>query len=138
LPAVRRGLSLALPLVLLAGAQNLPSQPQQPSSGHLGQMTANSTAPFEQPDHPGEQHRQRLLNADRQKALVADADKLLKLVSQFNAEIGAANSDSLTPVQLRTLGEIQKLARRVKTRMSEPIYGTPVFIEPPPVPLNLP
>jgi len=136
--AARQAVGLALLLALTAGAQNSPPQIQQPSPGHMGQMTANATVEFEQPDPVGEQHRQRLLNADRQKALVADADKLLKLVGKFNAEIGAANPDSLTPAQLRTLGEIQKLAHSVKTRMSDPVYGTPVFMEPPPPPLTRP
>jgi hypothetical protein len=104
----------------------------------MGQMTANATVEFDQPDPIGEQHRQRLLNADRQKALVTDVDKLLKLVSKFNAEIGAVNPDTLTPAQLRTLGEIQKLAHSVKTRMSDPVYGTPVFMEPLPLPQNRP
>lgn len=125
---------MVLLLALSAGAQNSPSQTQQPSSGHLGQLSANSTIEFSQPDPSMEQHRQRLLNADRQKALVADADKLLKMVSKFNAEIDAANPDTLTPAQSRTLGEIQKLAHSVKTRMSEPTYGAPVFTEPPPLP----
>ena len=125
---------LALLLALPAGAQNSSSQDERSSSGHMGQLSANSTIEFSRPDLSMEQHRQRLLNADRQKALVADADKLLKLVSRFNAEIDAANPDSLTPAQLRTLGEIQKLAHSVKTRMGEPLYGTPVFTEPPPLP----
>jgi hypothetical protein len=127
---------LALLLVLHAGAQNSSSQSQPSSSGHLGQLSSNSTIEFSQPDLSMEQHRQRLLNADRQKALVADADKLLKLVSTFNAEIDAANPETLTPAQLRTLGEIQKLAHSVKTRMSDPLFGTPVFMEPPPLPQN--
>jgi hypothetical protein len=127
---------LALLLALPAGAQNSPSQTQPSGSGHLGQLSANSTVEFEPPDLSMEQHRERQLNADRQKALVADADKLLKLVSKFNAEIGAANPETLTPAQLRTLGEIQKLAHSVKTRMSDPLFGTPVFMEPPPLPQN--
>lgn len=125
---------LALLLALPARAQNSSSQNEQSSSGHMGQLSANSTIEFSQPDHSMEQHRQRLLNADRQKALAADADKLLKLVSKFNAEIDAATPVTFTPAQLRTLGEIQKLAHSVKTRMSEPLYGTPVFPEPPPLP----
>lgn len=134
--AARWALGLAQLLALSAGAQNAPSAPQQSSPGRLGQLSANSTVEYEQPDPIGEQHRQRLLNADRQKALVADADKLLKLASRFNAEIGAANPETLTPAQLRTLGEIQKLAHSVKTRMSDPLFGTPVFMEPPPLPQN--
>lgn len=136
--AVWRAMGLALLLALPAGAQNSPPQIQQPNPGRLGQLSANSTVDFEQPDPIGEQHRQRLLNADRQKVLVADADKLLKLVSKLNAEIGAVNPDTLTPAQLRTLGEIQKLAHSVKTRMSDPVFGTPVFMEPPLLPQNRP
>ena len=136
-PGVRRALWMAL-LSLLGGVQNLASQTQPSGSGRLGQLAADSTIQFEQPDLSMEQHRRRLLNADRQKALVADADKLLKLVSKFNAEIGAANPDSMTPAQLRTLGEIQRLAHSVKTRMSDSIYGTPVFTWPPPLSHNLP
>lgn len=133
-----QALWLALLLALPAGAQNQPSQTQQPTSAHIGERSANATVQIEPLDPIWEQHRQRQLNADRQKTLVADADKLLKLVSKFNAEIDAANPVSLTPAQLRTLGEIQKLAHSVKTRMSDSLYGTPVFIEPPPLPVYRP
>jgi hypothetical protein len=132
-PGAYRLFCLALLLALPAGAQNSPSAPQQSNPGHLGPLSANATVEFEQPDPIGEQHRQRLLNTDRQKKLVADADKLLKLASQFNTEIGAADPASLTPAQLRTLSEIQKLAHSVKTRMSTPIYGMPGSMEPTPL-----
>ena len=72
----------------------------------------------------------RALNADRQKSLVSDTNKLLRLVNELNAEIARANPASLTPVQLRNVAEIEKLAHNVKDKMSTSVRGTPAF-EPP-------
>ena len=44
--------------------------------------------------------RLRALNAERQKSMVSDTNKLLKLASELNAEINRENPDSLTPAQL--------------------------------------
>jgi hypothetical protein len=128
--ALNQVLWLALALTLAGGAQALAQQSQQQMPGQTRQQMGRSTVEFDQPDMVGEQKRLRLLNAERHKALVSDADKLLKLVSQLNAEINAAGSASLTPAQLRTLGEIQKLAHSVKSKMGTSVPGTPVFREP--------
>ena len=61
--------------------------------------------------------RLRVLNADRQKSLVSDTDKLLKLARQLDAEIASNPTDELTPQELRKVGEIEKLARDVKAKM---------------------
>jgi ribosomal protein L11 len=65
-----------------------------------------------------------MLNADRQKTMVSDADKLLKLAAQLNAEISAANQGELTPAQLKKISEIEKLARKVREKMSTSVRGT--------------
>ena len=59
-----------------------------------------------------------LLNVQRQKTMVSDADKLLKLATELKAEIDAGDSASLSPEQLRKISEIEKLARSVKQKMS--------------------
>ena len=59
----------------------------------------------------------RQLNEAQHKAMVSDTDKLLKLVTEFNAEIGSTNPESLTPEQLRKVAEIEKLAHSVKEKM---------------------
>ena len=69
----------------------------------------------------------RLLNAERQKQLVADTNKLLKLAQQLDAEIGSTNPDSLTPDQLRRIAEIERLAHSVKNKMSTSVRIEPVF-----------
>jgi hypothetical protein len=109
--------------------------------------SAGSRGPFSQPtgqraggglDDPGNgdpgeaARRMRALNTMRQKALVSDTDKLLKLANELNAEI-SANPEALTPDQLRKLATIEKLAHSVKEKMSTPVAGNPMY-QPPPLP----
>jgi len=61
---------------------------------------------------------ERALNAERQKSMVADTDKLLKLARELNDEIGHSNPSVLTPEELRKVADIEKLARNVKQKMS--------------------
>jgi hypothetical protein len=77
-----------------------------------------------------EAKRLRALNALRQKSLVEDTNKLLKLAAELNAEVSSEHPDELTPEQLHKLAEIEKLAHSVKDKMSTPVWGIPVF--PPP------
>jgi len=65
----------------------------------------------------------RALNVDRQKALVTDTDRLLKLARELNTEMETGNPGALTQVELRKLAEIEKLARNVKQRMSISFVG---------------
>ena len=72
------------------------------------------------------ERRLRMLNADRQKTMVSDADKLLKLAGQLNVEVSTANQGELTPAQLKKISEIEKLARKVREKMSTSVRGTPM------------
>ncbi|MGD0789053.1 MAG: hypothetical protein ABR898_13790 [Terracidiphilus sp.] len=125
--AARQALCLALLLALPGGAQNAPPQP----TGGLGQSTGRHLAdPFSDGDnlYPAQQERQlRALNAERQKLLVADTDRLLKLAAELDAEVSRDHPDSLTVDQLRRLAEIEKLARSVKEKMSTSVRGIPAF-----------
>jgi hypothetical protein len=51
----------------------------------------------------------------------------------LNAEVGNANTDSLSPEQLRKLDQIEKLAHNVKEKMSTSVKGLTVFA---PTPLS--
>lgn len=70
-----------------------------------------------------ERRRILALNTERQKKLVADTRKLVKLAAELNAEINSKHQAQLTPEQLRTVAEIEKLARSVKNKMSTPVMG---------------
>lgn len=66
-----------------------------------------------------------LLNAQRQKNMISDADKLLKLATELKAEIDAGNPASLSSEQLHKIAEIEKLAHSIKQKMSLSIGGGP-------------
>ncbi len=81
-----------------------------------------------------EEKRLRALNAERQKSMVSDTNKLLKLADELNAEISSTNSESLTRAQLHKLGEIEKLAHGVKDKMSTSVR--PMYQQPPLPPMR--
>ncbi len=69
---------------------------------------------------PIQAQRQRTaLNIERQKELVSDTNKLLKLAKELNYEVDAGGTGTLTPDQLRMAATIEKLARSVKEKMSD-------------------
>ncbi len=81
--------------------------------------------------------RIRALNIERQKQIVADTDKLLKLARELNEEVAKANTGTLTLDELHKIADIEKLARNVRQRMTEGV-GEPQGIIPPPAPMVLP
>lgn len=56
-------------------------------------------------------------NDDRQKQLVADTNKLLKLATELKAEVDKTNKDVLSVDVIKKADEIEKLAKSVKDRM---------------------
>lgn len=90
---------------------------------------ASQTSPTPIPDPMGsnsifQARRIRELNVERQSEMVSDADRLLKLTAQLNAEVAHSHSSTLTPDQLHMLERIEKLAKSVRDKMSNPIQGT--------------
>ncbi len=65
------------------------------------------------------QRRMRALNIQRQKQMVSDTDKLLKLAKELNDEVAAQNASTLTLDELHKVAEIEKLAHNVRQRMTE-------------------
>ena len=126
-----------LPLSLAAGtahAQAPVQPPHFPFPPPNAQGVAAGIDDRGEPDEATTARRVRALNDMRQKEIVSDTNKLLKLANELDAEIRKANSDSLTPEQLHKLATIEKLARNVKEHMSTPITGLPIY-QPPPQPL---
>jgi hypothetical protein len=56
-------------------------------------------------------------NADRQKHLVQDTDKLLALAKELKEEVDKSNQDTLSVDVVKKAGEIEKLAKSVKDHM---------------------
>lgn len=135
------GIALAPILVLAiaasAGAQMGPVQnngrgPQNPTQ--MPQMAVPGSVG---PGPAFETRRIRQLNVERQKEMISDTEKLLALTAQLNADVAKNHSAALTPDQLRTLAKIEKLAKSVKEKMSNPVQGT-VFQDSFPAPISSP
>jgi len=129
--AARQALCLARLLVLPGGVQ---SGPMQPGYG-LGQSVSRRPpyASFPESDDQysvEDEKRLRALNTERQKELVSETNKLLKLAAELNAEVNSAHPDALTADQLRKLAEMEKLAHSVKDKMSTSVRGVSPYSQP--------
>jgi hypothetical protein len=120
-------LGLAVLLALLCG---LTGRTQSSgSNGGQGQGQGNmrpysprsdlSSVAFDDADPVMVARRTLALNIQRQKQMVSDTDKLLKLAKELNAEVAAQNSGTLTTDEMHKIAEIEKLARNVRERMTD-------------------
>lgn len=130
------GLGLGLVFVLAPAppgrsqiqSQLEPQASQQPYyTGRGGRDTSGDYDPIMM------ERRMNALNVARQKEMISDADKLLKLARELNDEIAAKGAASLTDDQLRRIAEIEKLAHSVKEKMADGVpqarqsFGPPVM-----------
>jgi hypothetical protein len=140
---IRVGLAIAF-VVMLAGALAGRAQMPGPTSGPTsGQSSGGRGGAFGHPDmsplsnNDGDydpvmtERRVRALNSERQKQMVADANKLLKLAKELNDEVATASESSFTSDQLRKIAEIEKLAKNVRERMTAGIGQAPNTVSPP-------
>jgi hypothetical protein len=128
--AVRFALGLVLVLGLpVAGQAPYPQFPST-NNGKLGRNYPDSNSQFGA-DPNADPKRIKQLNAERQKEMVSDTQKLLQLARELNAEVSDANSAGMTDAQLRKVAEIAKLARSVKEKMTFSAGGYPSLKSPP-------
>ena len=129
--ALRAAIMAAPAVVFLGMAQSFPP-PQGP-----GQVAPRGRNPFGQADADPLYAERRLnaLNSDRHKSMVSDTEKLLRLARELDAEIAANTMDGLTPKEVKDVGEIEKLARNVKEKMSRSYGDGPIYYKEPPNPL---
>jgi hypothetical protein len=122
LTSVRAGLSQSG--AGMGGGQSSMGPPFTPRSG-MGSLSTDTYDPVMM------ERRLKALNIERQKELVSDTNKLLKLARELNAEVAAQKGDTLTSEQLHKIIEIEKLARSVKERMTAGIGAPqPIFPQP--------
>lgn len=104
------------------GTGQLSSHPLQSANGRI-----DPTSTMDDEDPVAQKRQLRMLNAALNKSMVKDTDKLLKLVSDLNAELSSTNPDALTPDQLKTVAAIEKLARNVKDAMKTSLQASPTL-----------
>ena len=117
-------------LIGIPAAAQLPF-PQIPSAGNgkYSQHGSDGSTPFGDETTPTAK-RVLMLNAARQKSLVSDTEKLLRLAKELNDEMAGADSANMTDAQLRKVAEIGKLAKSVKEKMSFSTGAYPTFANP--------
>jgi hypothetical protein len=74
--------------------------------------------------------RAKMLNAERQKEMVSDSAKLLRLAQELNAEVAQGDASNLSGGQMRKLAEIEKLARSVREKMTFSLGGSSPSADP--------
>jgi len=79
------------------------------------------------------ERRLQYLNAERQKSMVAETNRLVKLAADLNAQINSGEHTQLTLDQARQLAEIEKLAHRIRDRMSTSVRQAPSMLSGPPM-----
>jgi nitric oxide reductase activation protein len=99
---------------------------QQTSGQGSGHGTTSPPAPPSlSPAGPGdtgvspqmEQDQAKMRNADRQKQLVSDTQRLLALAQELKVDVDKSNKDTLSLDVIRKADEIEKLAHSVKEKM---------------------
>jgi len=118
----------------LSWGQYSPTDASPPGSQLGRQSTGFSDSPNGNPF--SSEKRIRALNADRHKSMVSDTEKLLRLARQLDAEIASNPTGALTPEELHKVGDIEKLAHNVKTKMAQSFGEGPEF-KPPVAPIGV-
>lgn len=129
-----RSASCVIGVVILFSCLSGGSQSQMGQNGQLPTMQRGGipqdpsfqNSPFNDPyNNPIEvAKRLRTINAERQKAMVSDTDKLVKLATELNDDIAKSNSGQLSAAQLRKVAEIEKLAHSVRDKMLMSVRGS--------------
>ena len=118
---------LLLALAFFGVAQGWVAAAQQPGSIRMGEALQAQSGDIGTMDVRLAARQLQMLNVQRQKTMISDADKLLKLATELKAEIASSDSVSLSAEQLHKISEIEKLARTVKQKMTfTPGAGLPL------------
>jgi hypothetical protein len=122
---LRLDISIVFAAFLLCGIAL--AQLQEPGTIPTVPGQTNSRVPFGQSQGQGQDQdpimrraqieAAKRQNADRQKKLVADTDKIVKLAQELKANVDSGNRDALSVAEAKKIEEIEKLAKSVKDRM---------------------
>ena len=121
-----RQLSVILAMFVFCGSTTVTAQQiqfpsaaqQQAPSTRIGPDPRPGTLPdMEHPSGRTEEQQAKSRNADRQKRLVTDTNKLLSLATELKEQVDKTDKYTLSMDVIKKADEIEKLARSVKDRM---------------------
>jgi|SRR5580704_8960777 hypothetical protein len=91
------------------GVSGWQAQPlTDPAADHDRQVTVNDSA---------EVRQAQLLRVQRQKQLISDSDKLLKLATDLKQQIDNTPAETLSADSVKKAAEIEKLAHSLRQRL---------------------
>ena len=91
------------------GVSGWQAQPlTDPAADHDRQVTVNDSA---------EVRQAQLLRVQRQKQLISDSDKLLKLATDLKQQIDSTPAETLSADSVKKAAEIEKLAHSLRQRL---------------------
>lgn len=128
--ASRGALALALLICLKAFGQSPELPRAQQSIGPIVHSSADAGIPTGEQETIRAHRLLALLNAERQKSMVSDANKLLRLAQEVNADLAREDSRLSPAQQAHKVAEIEKLARSVREKMSYAVSANPVIESP--------
>jgi hypothetical protein len=112
------GFFLILLFAISGWAQSATPRPSTPA-----QRMSGTAAPPDDDDETRDRIARDMAkkaNVERQAALKADTDKLVKLATELKAYVDKSNENVLSLEVLKKAEEIEKLARSVKEKMKGP------------------
>jgi hypothetical protein len=110
-----------------AGLSQLPVNGGQTGPQGVSQFPgdANDNPPLDRINLEMAEKRRKLINIQRQAAIVNDSNKLLNLATELNDEVVKGNRGALSPEQMKKLAEIEKLAHSVREKMTQTVPELP-------------
>jgi len=124
-----RWVAVALAGILMAGAWVVNCRVDLPAVSAAQNSQSPYLAPLPPPfgngppigvdNNPTHEQIEKARNAERQKQLVQDTDKLLALAKQLKEEVDKSNEGTLSTDVVKKAAEIEKLAKTVKDKMRD-------------------
>jgi len=112
--------SVLLILLLLSASSALAQQPRLPSGISQGgnQGTGVNDVPVTSGDN-AQKKQQEALNQQREAEIKRDTEKMLALTQELNAYLQKSNQNIVSVDAIKKAEQIEKLARRVKSKMKQ-------------------
>ncbi len=94
------------------------SAQQRTQPGRRGPLTGTDDEPPDIATIEMERKQIKLMNEERQKHLVSDTDKLLRLAGELRSDVNGTSKSGVSADTVRKANEIEKLARGIRSKMT--------------------
>jgi hypothetical protein len=107
---------MGLLIVFLAFSTSAQQRTTQP--GRRGPLTGAEDQPPDITTMEMERKQLKMMNEERQKHLVSDTDKLLKLAAELRTDVNKTSASGVSSDAAHKANEIEKLAKGIRSKMT--------------------